>query len=104
MWLRVQTLDLLVEGEEDGGKRSGVGSEKEFQSGEKEKIPQGLGTVGLCPLLLGPDQNGSNLPPFFFAKLGMRRNRGFSREESLHCRLKTRKRRPGWGAKCLIFS
>ena len=64
MWLRVQALDLLVEGEEDWGKRCGAGSEKEFQSGEKEKIPKGLGTVGLCPLLLGSGQNGSNLSPF----------------------------------------
>ena len=53
--------------------------------GEAEN-PKGLGTVGLCPLLSGPGKMAPISPPF--AKLGMRRNRGFPRKESLHCQLK----------------
>ena len=33
-------------------------------AGEKKKIPKELGTVGLCPLLPGPGENGFNPPPF----------------------------------------
>ena len=53
-----------------GGNSVELVVKKKFQPGEKEKIPQGLGTVGLCPLLLGPGENGSNLLLFFFCKAG----------------------------------